>query len=202
DELLRMGVPRHQISVIPSGVDSATFSPLGPGAPRSANSPRILTVGRLVERKGFEDVIRALRLVPKAEVVVVGGPPADELRDDPEAERLRAVAVDFGVDHRVHLVGAVPRGEMPLWYRSADVLVCAPWYEPFGLTPLEGMACGVPVVATAVGGLMDTVVDGFTGELVPPRDPNALGRALRHLLADPVRRLAYATAGVDRARQC
>ncbi|MFS8478910.1 MAG: glycosyltransferase [Micromonosporaceae bacterium] len=202
DELLRMGIPRHQISVIPSGVDSATFSPLGPGAPRSANSPRILTVGRLVERKGFEDVIRALRLVPKAEVVVVGGPPADELRDDPEAERLRAVAVDCGVNHRVRLVGAVPRGEMPLWYRSADVLVCAPWYEPFGLTPLEGMACGVPVVATAVGGLMDTVVDGFTGELVPPRDPNALGRALRHLLADPVRRLAYATAGVDRARQC
>ena len=201
-ELLRLGIPRHQIAVIPSGVDSTTFSPLGPAAPRSPEHPRILSVGRLVERKGFADLIRALRLVPHAELVIVGGPPAAELRDDPEAARLRAIAVASGVSHRVRLVGAVPREEMPRWYRSADVLVCAPWYEPFGLTPLEGMACGVPVVATDTGGLMDTVVDGLTGELVPPRDPSALGRTLRRLLADPVRRLGYATAGVDRARQC
>jgi glycosyltransferase involved in cell wall biosynthesis len=201
-ELLRLGVPRHRIAVIPSGVDAATFSPIGPAAPRSPNHPRVLTVGRLVERKGFADMIRALRLVPHAEVVVIGGPPADELRDDPEAARLRAIAVDNGLEDRVRLVGAVPREEMPRWYRSADVLVCAPWYEPFGLTALEGMACGVPVVATAVGGLMDTVVDGLTGELVPPRDPGELGRALRLLLADPVRRLGYATAGVDRVRHC
>jgi D-inositol-3-phosphate glycosyltransferase len=91
---------------------------------------------------------------------------------------------------------------MPRWYRSADVLACAPWYEPFGLTPLEAMACGVPVVATAVGGLTDTVVEELTGELVPARDPAALGRTLRKLLDDPVRRLAYGTAAVDRVRQC
>ena len=85
----------------------------------------------------------------------------------------------------MRFAGAVPREEMPRWYRSADVLVAAPWYEPFGLTPLEAMACGVPVVATAVGGLTDTVVDGITGDLVPPRDPRALGAALRGLLERP-----------------
>ena len=90
---------------------------------------------------------------------------------------------------------------MPRWYRSADVVVCPPWYEPFGLTPLEAMACGVPVVATAVGGLTDTVVDGLTGDLVRPRDPRALGGTIRRLLNDPMRRLAYATAALDRARQ-
>ncbi|HEX8627165.1 MAG TPA: glycosyltransferase, partial [Catenuloplanes sp.] len=64
------------------------------------------------------------------------------------------------------------------------------------------MACGVPVVGTAVGGLNDTVVDGLTGDLVPARDPRALGAALRRLLNDKVRRFSYATAALDRARQC
>jgi glycosyltransferase involved in cell wall biosynthesis len=117
------------------------------------------------------------------------------------AFRLRELAAAYHVADRVRLVGAVPNEEMPDWYRSADVLACAPWYEPFGLTPLEAMACGVPVVATAVGGLADTVVDRVTGALVPPRDPRALGTALRQLIADPLQRLGYAAAALDRARQ-
>ncbi|MEJ3744755.1 glycosyltransferase [Actinomycetes bacterium KLBMP 9797] len=200
-ELVRMGVPRSRMAVIPSGVDSETFTPDGPAAPRDPDRPRILTVGRFVERKGFIDVIRALRVVPAAECVVVGGPPGG-LDDDPLARRLRAVAEECDVADRVRLTGAVPRNEMPMWYRSADVFATAPWYEPFGLTPLEAMASGVPVVAAAVGGLTDTVVDGLTGDLVPPRNPRALGVALRKLLADPIRRFAYGTAAVDRARQC
>ncbi|MEV0394818.1 glycosyltransferase [Polymorphospora rubra] len=200
-ELVRMGVPRNRIAVVPSGVDDEVFAPTGPVAPRVPGRPRVLTVGRLVERKGFQDVIAALRLIPDAECVVVGGPPADRLDDEPHARRLRAFAASLGVADRVRLVGAVPPDEMPLWYRSADVLVAAPWYEPFGLTPLEAMACGVPVVATAVGGLTDTVVHGLTGDLVPPRDPRALGAAIRGLLDDRARRFAYATAAVDRARQ-
>jgi D-inositol-3-phosphate glycosyltransferase len=200
-ELIRMGVPRARIIVVPSGVNDEIFSPHGPLATRS-DRPRVLTVGRLVERKGFQDVIRAMQMVPDAECVVVGGPPADRLADDPQARRLWEVAESAQVADRIRLVGAVPKEEMPRWYRSADVLVSAPWYEPFGLTPLEAMACGVPVVATAVGGLTDTVVDGLTGDLVPPRDPKALSGALRRLLADRVRRFAYGTAAVDRARQC
>ena len=78
---------------------------------------------------------------------------------------------------RVVFTGAVPRAQVPALIRSADVVVCTPWYEPFGITPLEAMACGVPVVASAVGGLTDTVVHGTTGLLVPPRDPAALAAA-------------------------
>ncbi|HEX6968697.1 MAG TPA: glycosyltransferase [Micromonosporaceae bacterium] len=200
-ELARMGVPRSRVTVVPSGVNEQLFAPIGPVAPRDPDRPRILTVGRLVERKGFQDVIRALRHVPEAECVVVGGPPAAGLDADPQARRLRAIAESCRVADRVRLVGAVPKEEMPAWYRSADVLVAAPWYEPFGLTPLEAMACGVPVIAAAVGGLKDTVVHGRTGDLVPARDPRVLGAAIRRLLDDEVRRFAYATAALDRVRR-
>ncbi|HEY0700440.1 MAG TPA: glycosyltransferase [Micromonospora sp.] len=201
-ELVRMGVPRSRLTVVPSGVNGRTFAPEGPSAPRVTGRARILSVGRLVARKGFGELVRAMPLVPDAECLVIGGPPAAGLDDDPQARRLLELADDCGVADRVRLVGAVPREEMPYWYRSADIVVAAPWYEPFGLTPLEAMACGVPVVGTAVGGLTDTVVDGLTGDLVPPRDPRALGTAIRRLLAERVRRFAYATAALDRARQC
>ncbi|SCG76096.1 glycosyltransferase [Micromonospora inositola] len=201
-ELVRMGVPRSRMTVVPSGVNLGTFAPLGPAAERDGGRPRILTVGRLVERKGFQDVIRATALVPGAECVVVGGPPAGLLETDPYALRLRALASSLGIADRVKLVGAVPREEMGRWYRSADVLVAAPWYEPFGLTPLEAMACGVPVIGTAVGGLIDTVVDGRTGDLVPARDPRALGAAIQRLLGNRIRRFGYATAALERARRC
>ncbi|RKF23993.1 glycosyltransferase [Micromonospora globbae] len=199
-ELVRMGVPRSRMTLVPSGVNQEMFRPDAPAAPRDPARPRILTVGRLVERKGFQEVVRALPAVPDAECVLVGGPPADRLPAEPFAQRLRALAKACGVADRVRLVGAVPREEMGRWYRSADVLVAAPWYEPFGLTPLEGMACGVPVIGTNVGGIADTVVNGLTGDLVPPRDPRALGTAIRRLLADKLRRFAYATAALDRIR--
>jgi glycosyltransferase involved in cell wall biosynthesis len=88
---------------------------------------------------------------------------------------------------------------MPAWFRSADLVVCSPWYEPFGIVPLEAMACGTPVVATAVGGLTDTVVNGVTGLHVPPRQRDQLTGALRSLLGDPVRRKVFGAAGRDRA---
>ncbi|WP_410814100.1 glycosyltransferase [Micromonospora sp. 067-2] len=199
-ELVRMGVPRSRMTVVPSGVNLASFSPLGPAADRAPGRARILTVGRLVERKGFQTVVRAMELVPDAECVVVGGPPEGLLETDPYARRLRALAESCGVADRVRLVGAVPREEMARWYRSADLLVAAPWYEPFGLTPLEAMACGVPVVGTAVGGIRDTVVDGTTGLLVPARDPRALAAAIGRLLDDRILRFGYAAAARERVR--
>ncbi|MGA5302247.1 glycosyltransferase [Nucisporomicrobium flavum] len=199
--LVRLGVPRALLTVVPAGVDSDRFTPDGPVAERDPERPRILSVGRLVEHKGFGDVIQAMRYVPGAECVVVGGPTAQQLAADPHAKRLRAMAEQFKVADRVKLVGAVPAEDMPRWYRSADLLVAAPWREQFELAPLEAMACGVPVVGTAIGGLNETVVDGLTGDLVPARDPRALGGALRRLVNDKVRRFAYATAALDRARQ-
>jgi glycosyltransferase involved in cell wall biosynthesis len=198
-ELLRLGAVRSRITVVPSGVDVEQFSPDGPVAERT-DRPRVLGIGRLVPRKGFDTVIRALAAVPDAELIIAGGPAADELGRDPEANRLRRLAERFGVADRVRLVGAVPRPDVPALLRSADVVVCTPWYEPFGIVPLEAMACGVPVIATAVGGFLDTVVDGATGMLVPPRRPDRLAAAMRKLLAEPFWREAYGTAGVDRAR--
>jgi D-inositol-3-phosphate glycosyltransferase len=192
-ELLLLGVPRSAMTLVPSGVDTERFHPDGPAEPRTGR-PRILSVGRLVERKGFEDLIRAMALVPAAECVIVGG-----AEDQPYAHRLRELARRCGVEDRVRLAGSVPAADMPRWYRSTDVLAATPWYEPFGLTPLEAMASGVPVVGSAVGGIPDTVVDGVTGDLVPARDPRALGFALRRLITDEVRRYSYAAAARDRA---
>jgi glycosyltransferase involved in cell wall biosynthesis len=200
-ELGRMGIRRTDTVIVPSGVDVERYAPAGPIPDRGKDTPRrILSVGRLVERKGFADLIEALRLVPGAELVVLGGPPAEKLDADPEAIRLRAFAERCGVADRVCLVGSVSRDDIPAWYRSADIVACTPWYEPFGLTPLEAMACGVPVVAYAVGGIAESVIDGVTGTLVTPRDTRALAVALRGLLGDDVRRMSYASAAVDRVR--
>jgi glycosyltransferase involved in cell wall biosynthesis len=198
-ELRRLGLPSDRVSIVPCGVDTSVFTPRGPVAPRS-DRKRLLVLGRLVERKGQDDAVRALAAVPDAELVVVGGPPVDAVDADPEVRRLRAIAAEAGVGDRLVFAGAVARADVPSWVRSADVVLAVPWYEPFGITPLEAMACGKPVVATAVGGLVDTVADGVTGDLVPARDPARLGKVLAALLADDDRRAAYGAAGVRRAR--
>lgn len=203
-ELTAMGVPATKLVVSPSGVDSRRFTPDGPAAPRRRGHQRIFAAGRMVERKGFEDLLFAIRQLPRAELVIAGGPPpapgaAGDLADDPEAGRLLELARTLGVSGRVRLLGAVPAREMPSWYRSADLVACVPWYEPFGLTPLEAMACGVPVVAYAVGGLRTTIVDGVTGTLVPPGDGPALVTALAELLDDDDRRGRMAVAARLRA---
>jgi D-inositol-3-phosphate glycosyltransferase len=198
-ELRAMGARDADISVIPCGVDLTQFHPGGEVAERGSQH-RLLTVGRLVRRKGVDDVIEALAELPDTELVIAGGPSAAELSGDDEFRRLRARAVSRGVASRVSWTGGVDRDEVARLMRSADIVVCAPWYEPFGIVPLEAMACGTPVVATAVGGMLDTVRDGHTGRLVPPRQPASLASALRELLQDPSRRAAMGSAGSERAR--
>ena len=198
DELAALDVPRAKVTIVASGVDARRFTPSGPAAPRNGGLRRVLSVGRLVPRKGFDELVRALPGLPGTEVVIAGGPPAD-LDTDPEAQRLRGIAEELGVADRVQLLGAVPPEQMPQWYRSSDVVACTPWYERFGLTPLEAMASGVPVVAYAVGGLRDSVVDGATGLLVPPGDQEALADALAALVADEGRRRQFGTAARLRA---
>ena len=105
------------------------------------------------------------------------------------------MAASCGVSDRVRFLGPVPRDEVPTLLRSADAVVCAPWYEPFGIVALEAMACARAVVATAVGGMQDTVVHGVTGLHVPPRRPDALAAALRDLLTSPTLPAAFGSAG-------
>ncbi|MEV5433644.1 glycosyltransferase [Streptomyces sp. NPDC052701] len=194
-ELARMGIPAHKAVIVPCGVDTGLFTPRGPAVPRGPYRHRILQLGRLVPRKGAAVSVAALARLPDTELLVVGGPPAHLLDDDPEARRLRGVARDAGVADRVRFTGGVPSDRVPPLLRSADVVVCPADYEPFGIVPLEAMACGVPVVASAVGGQLDTVADPGTGRLVPPRDPEALARAVAGLLADPAAREACGVAG-------
>ncbi|MBN6055550.1 glycosyltransferase [Nonomuraea sp. RK-328] len=212
NELRAMGVPERRIVVVPCGVDLGRFRPDGPegpwpGAAAGSGAPgpdgaaapragmaRVLSIGRLVPRKGVDTLVQAMRLLPRAELVIAGG-----RVDDEEAVRLRELADGYGLGERVRIVGSVPRDEVPALMRAADVLVTVPWYEPFGMVPVEAMACGVPVVASAVGGHLDTVAG--CGLLVPPRRPRALARALKDVLGDPGRRRAMGAAGARRTRQ-
>jgi D-inositol-3-phosphate glycosyltransferase len=198
-ELARMGADPARISVIPCGVDLARFTPDGPAEPPAAGRSRVVVVSRLVERKGIGNIIEALAAVPETELLIAGGPPGALLDEDREARRFAYLARAHGVSDRTDLLGAVPRERVPALIRSADVVACCPWYEPFGLVAVEAMACGVPVVASAVGGLAETVVDGMTGVHVPPRDPSRIAEALSELVTDERRRRSMGVASTQRA---
>ncbi|GHB20651.1 glycosyl transferase [Streptomyces viridiviolaceus] len=199
-ELGDMGVPPRQVSVVPCGVDADHFHPDADTrrAPARRQRHRLLSCGRLVPRKGYDQAIEALARIPDTELLVVGGPSADGLSTDAEAQRLTALAERTGVADRVRLLGAVDPHFMPGLLRSADLVLCTPVYEPFGIVPLEAMACGVPVLATDVGGHRDSVADGITGRLVPPQDPEAVAEAARALLADEPLRRQYGLSGRER----
>jgi type III pantothenate kinase len=200
-ELVRMGAPSSRVTVIPCGVDLELFRPDGTRAPRRPGLKRLVCVGRLVERKGIGNVISSLAGLPDVELVVAGGSERELVAREPEGRRLLTLAEETGVADRVHLLGRLQRTDVPPLIRSADAVVSVPWYEPFGIVPLEAMACGVPVVASAVGGMIDSVVDDVTGVHVPPRDPERLGDVLAGLLADPESRARYGRNGVERARR-
>ena len=135
-ELARLGIPTDKMSVVPCGVDTGAFWPARwpPGVPPACCS----TLGLLVERKGIDTAIDALPQLPGVELVVAGGPERDLLPRDAEYRRLRGIARDRGVSDRVVFTGAVPRTRVPALIRSADVVVCTPWYEPFGHHPAGG----------------------------------------------------------------
>ena len=198
-ELVAMGGDPAHMTVVPCGVDLDHFRPDGPVERRPEGRARVVVVSRLVERKGIGNVIEALPALPEVDLVVAGGPPAGMVDEDHEAQRFAALADRLGVGHQVDLRGAVPRDAVPALLRSADVVACCPWYEPFGLVAIEAMACGVPVVASGVGGLGESVLDGVTGLHVAPRSPEEIAAAIRSLLDDGRRRRDMGAAGADRA---
>jgi D-inositol-3-phosphate glycosyltransferase len=209
-DLMRLyGARPSRISTVPCGVDTHLFAPGDKAQARRAlgwsdDEFIILQLGRLVPRKGIDNVILALARLPrsiKARLVVVGGDsPVPDEHATPEIARLRAIAQEAGVGDRVSFTGQRARHELPRYYIGADVFVTTPWYEPFGITPLEAMACGTPVIGSAVGGIRHTVAPGVSGCLVPPRDPDALAEQLQRLQAHPQVARALGRGGVQRVR--
>jgi D-inositol-3-phosphate glycosyltransferase len=200
----------HKIAIIPCGFASEDFWPIAPRFARRAlglpsDVPVLLSVGRLVPRKGVDNIIRALgvlvqRLGVPAELLVVGGnSDIPDCQATPEIGRLRALAAEAGVADRVTFTGRRSRELLKLYYSAADVFVTTPWYESFGMTPIEAMACGTPVVGARVGGIQYSVLDGVTGYLVPPNDPVALAERVDRICRS--RRLAerLSSGGVRRA---
>jgi glycosyltransferase involved in cell wall biosynthesis len=197
DDLTRLyAADPGRMRTIPCGFDPGEFWPVSKARARAAlgigpDERVVLQLGRMVPRKGVETVIRAVSRLRRghgtaARLLVVGGEsPEPDPRKTPEIGRLQLVAAEEGVADAVTFVGSRGRRELRDYYNAADVFVTTPWYEPFGITPLEAMACGTPVVGSAVGGIRTTVRDGVTGFLVPPKDPDALAGKLAQLFRHP-----------------
>jgi D-inositol-3-phosphate glycosyltransferase len=201
-----------RIQIVPCGFDADEFQPIERGAAREVlgwhkNEFTVLQLGRLVQRKGIDNVVRGVGILKQvfkasARLYVVGGnSEAPNELATPEIARLRGVAQACGVAEQTTFVGRRGRAQLRYFYSAADVFVTTPWYEPFGITPVEAMACGTPVIGADVGGIRYSVADGVTGFLVPPRDPAALAARLDQLRRDPALARRMGEAGLTRARE-
>lgn len=176
--------PENKISIIPCGFSAKEFYPVGKStARRILGLPQdehiILQLGRMVPRKGVDNVIRALSGLKRSEkpvkLLIVGGE-SENLTEEccPEFARLMRVAREHNVVDSIIFTGRKDRHLLKFYYSAADLFITTPWYEPFGITPLEAMACGTPVIGANVGGIKYSVTDGETGMLVNPHDPEML----------------------------
>jgi D-inositol-3-phosphate glycosyltransferase len=200
------GDPAGRIEIVPPAVEHAFFAPGDQHGARRAvglpvDRPVLLFVGRIQPLKAPDVAIRALALLPRrdAVLVIVGG--ASGLAGDVESDNARQLAVDLGVADRVVFVPPQPHHILSSYYRAADLVVVPSRSESFGLVALEAAACGVPVVASAVGGLLNIVHDGVTGILVDGRDPARYARAMGQVLGDPAGAAAMGAAAAVRARR-
>jgi D-inositol-3-phosphate glycosyltransferase len=202
-------VQPQRVSVIPLGVDLNRFTPEPQAAARAAlgldtgvgaeEQRVVLSVGRIEPLKGFDILVRAIAEMTERDrvhLLIVGG---DE-RAAPEVARIRATAEEVGVADRVRFVGAVPHEELHRYYCAADVVAVPSFYESFGLVAIEAMACGVPVVASRVGGLTSTVADGRTGYLIPWRCPGPFAEKLDLLLENESLRQTLGSAAARSMR--
>jgi D-inositol-3-phosphate glycosyltransferase len=206
------GAPGNRIQVAPCGFDPEEMWPVDAAVARrklglSPDKFIVLQLGRMVPRKGIDTVIEALAVLRAchgidADLLVVGGDvDRPSAPDTPELCRLRALALRLGVADHVIFTGQKPSADLRYYYSAANVFVTTPWYEPFGITPVEAMACARPVIGSRVGGIKSTVVDGETGFLVPARDPDAVAARLARLHDDPALATAMGEHGLRRAYQ-
>jgi len=207
-ELLRdYAAPDSRVAIIPCGVDTDLFVPGDRGQARRRlgldDRPLLLWVGRLAPIKGLDTLLDAIAQLPttdgRVRLLVVGGD-ADEPTNGHEASLRRRIE-RLGLEDSVQFVGPQPQSVLPLYYAASDVTVLPSYYESFGMVALEAMACGSPVIASRVGGLVTTVRDGVTGFLVPDSDVRALAERIGSLLADPDLRWRIGREGVRWAAQ-
>ncbi len=200
------GASHDLLKTIHPGVDHRAFTP----GPRHEARLRtgigegliLLYVGRIQPLKGLDLAVRSVeQLVPaldeRVSLVVVGGPSGPT--GPRELARLQALSAELGVVDRVSFVGPKPHSSLPDYYRAADALVMCSHSESFGLAALEAHACGLPVVATATGGLSHIVDEGSSGFLVDTRDPGVFAARLKTLLSDPHLRSAFGSEAARRA---
>lgn len=198
------GADPDRIRVVAPGVEHAYFSPGDRGGARRAlgigDHPVLLFVGRIQPLKGLRVAVGALAELGRsdAELVVVGGPSGRD--GDAELATVRALAAQLGVADRVRFVPPQPHHLLSTYYRAADLVVVPSRSESFGLVALEAAACGVPVVAAAVGGLRTLVDDGRTGLLVDRRDPTVFAEAAGRILDDADLAARLGEAAAARAR--
>lgn len=197
-ELARLAVPKSVVRVIPPGINTADFRPEDARV-KTSDKPRLLAFAD-DRARGLRTVICALAQLPDVELTIIGGPDARHLPRSGPFREVAQLATQLRVRSRVTFAGEVAEADLPALLCSADVMVSATSYDPAGLAVIRAMSCGLPVVASAVGGQRDAVVDGITGLLVAPEHPAMLVQRLRALLAQPAMQQAYAIAAADRAR--
>jgi D-inositol-3-phosphate glycosyltransferase len=200
------GDPNGVIEIVPPAVEHAFFAPGDRAGARRAiglpeHRPVVLFVGRIQPLKGPDVAIRALAAMPRRDtmLVVVGG--ASGVDGDGEMAAAADLVDELGLVERVRFVDPKPHHILSSYYRAADVVVVPSRSESFGLVALEAAACGTPVVAAAVGGLLNIVHDGVTGHLVEGRDPARFARALSQVIDDPRGAAAMGAAASVRARR-
>ena len=212
DQVLLYGASRSKIRLVPCGFDKRELWPVDKTKARrhlglNDDGPIVLHVGRMVPRKGVDNVVCGFaRLIRdqgvKARLVIVGGESDDpDPAKTPEIGRLQQLARAEGIADHVLFVGRKGRSELKYYYSAADVFVTTPWYEPFGITPIEAMACGTPVIGANVGGIKYSVRDGQTGYLVPPNDSVVLGERLASLLTQPRLLQRFSQQAVERVNR-
>lgn len=205
------GADSQKVEVIPSAVNTDIFQPVSQLEARrttglDSEDLLVVYVGRMLPRKDVRNVVRGIALLVQrglpVKLLLVGGEtPEPDPKVTPEIGKLQRLADDLGIADRLLFVGKRQPAVLRNYYSAGDVAVTTPRYEPFGLTPLEGMACGKPVVASAVGGITYTIEDGVTGYLVPPGDAEALTFRLGELLKQPKLRQQMGKAGRKRVEQ-
>ncbi|MGP1609472.1 MAG: glycosyltransferase, partial [Burkholderiales bacterium] len=185
DTLVALGVGAEKINVLRNGVDLDRFGPRDRAALRSKldlQGPVWLTVSHLVELKGIHIVIEALSRVPDVTLLIAG--------KGPQERELRQLAERLGLSARVHFLGAIPHVELCDYYNVADAMVLASSREGMPNVVLESIACGTPVLATAVGGIPELITVPEAGELMRKRCPEALALAWNTLQARQPDRMA------------